>query len=108
MKSNEFERIFKDTKNRMISNVKASNNRFYSVNNFESIDKDLYSHTFTKLINRQTSNTKVKSNFLYEKYFDVFSIKISRKYIKEKALSEVNELINFDDSYTYIIETSVI
>ena len=30
------------------------------------------------------------------------------KYIKEKASSEVNELINFDDSYTYIIETSVI
>ena len=64
-------------------------------------------------------NAKMKSLFSEEKYFDIFSIKISRNLLREKikggpnavsdlyGISELS-LEGFDNGFTYIIETKVI
>jgi len=124
LSNNSFEKAFLESKN-IVQNYLTTQDKFAFKNSKQDlIENNIHSLEFFKLIGKDTSIDDMLLEFTTEKYFDIFSIKISREAIRSKInggeeevkrlynLSALDELpmsnLNFDDSYSYVIEMQVI
>ena len=106
----KYQKVFLESKSKSREFVEIDDLNLEINNKVDLIDNNIHSLEFFKLIDKDISNLEIFKSLLEDKYFDIFSVKISRKMIERKIKNtmDISKLSNFHNSYAYMIEVKVI
>ena len=124
LSSESFEKIFLEIKSTVDEFLIPGDNFSSKDFKLDLINSNIHSLDTMKLIDKDISKIDAILEFTSEEFFDIFSIKISRPMIRDRIFGGEDEVrriydlslgerlpmdnIDFDDSYSYIIEMQVI
>jgi hypothetical protein len=108
----KYQKVFLENKAAVSEFVEIDNVNLELKDKAALIDKNIHSLEFFKLIDKDISNLEIFNSLLEDKYFDIFSVKLSRKMIERKIKNtnnvDITKLESFHNSYAYMIEVKVI